>query len=142
VFRSVREQAHGIGALVFLGLSTGVASAGTVDINCGCVPDTWSDYYGNHYCSCSDSQGLDAWATNEYQRRCTQQNVVVFNPESNSDISAPSTLVRNIPKNVTCTVAETLFPSSGTYVYNECTNWYFSTKHVTVVTFCMFNPPR
>jgi hypothetical protein len=156
MLRSVRQEFLGVGALLLLALplQVGTASAGTVDIHCDCAasgylnyietcdsPNSSNTYYNIYWCQCSESQGLDAFATNQYNRYCDQSAAVgdnvysVFAPKY--CIPAPVTLVEDIPTGVTCTDANTIDGSSTNgYVYQECTNWNTSKRHVTVEAFC------
>ena len=140
MFRSACGKVLSIGSLLFLCLllAMGVASAGTVDLGCGCTPDTSAtDCLGNTYkwCRCGDSQGLSAWATNEYNRGCDGGNTS-YDPNSVCN-SAPPVLVDDLPSNVTCTV-----PVAGLVaVTNDCTNWNFGTRHFTVLTYCAHPAP-
>jgi hypothetical protein len=142
MLRFVREKLSGVGAPVLLGLllPTGFAIAGTVDVNCDCYPGINAGD-GVTYCECQESQGLSAFATNEYRRRCTYASWSHnYNPNDDSlpTPTAPTSLVSDIPSNVTCTVAAPA--PSGDYIYNDCTNWNFSKRHVTIDTFCDQDP--
>lgn len=129
-----------IGApLLALALWAGSVSAGTVNIDCYCDPAATTE----GYCICENSQGISPWATNEYDRRCKASGASVDFPDD-LEIPGPMSQVRNIPSGVTCTEAQS-DPKSGwssgqmypNYIWQDCTNWNLTTKHVTVLTYCL-----
>jgi hypothetical protein len=135
MFGSAREKPLGVGGWLFLGLflPMGGASAGTVYTSCGCTPNT-TEGCPYEYCVCEDTQKLDGLATNEYRRNCDKTQYSV-NPLDWCSMSVPKSLVRNIPGNVSCTDADTSPPGSD-YWFDDCTNWNFQSRHVTVLTYC------
>lgn len=58
---------------------------------------------------------------------------------SGSQVFVHTSAVSSIPSGVTCTTPEIDFApfenSPITYVYNDCTNWNFSKRHVTIITY-------
>jgi hypothetical protein len=139
MFRSLREKALGAAGVLSLALflPVGVASAGTVNVHCDCEADNNAkDCDGEPYqwCRCVESQGLNALATNQYNRYCNNpNNPVSYRPQSLCQ-SGPEYLVGSLPSNVTCTHPEGV--NDGVYQYNQCTNWNFKSKHFNVYTYC------
>lgn len=123
-------------AAIALAVFAGQAAAGTINYYCDCTPTTIK-YVSNepvHYCECDNSDAFSALATHQFDRHCSA-------PDSNgwslrkTGVDAPITQMRNIPSNMTCTSAA----ARGTvpeYYYNQCTNWNFSKKSATVITWC------
>lgn len=124
--------------LLGLALWAGSASAGTVSIDCSCNPENSQDG-----CTCENSQGISALATNEYERRCKVTQAYAFIPQW-YDLPGPKTQVRDIPGGVTCTQAQSYPPppfeqETPKYIWNDCTNWNWSKKSVTVLTYCWWD---
>ena len=119
-----------------LSLSAGSASAGTVNINCSCTPDTPSspDEPDLLYCICEERQALSALATNEYRRRCTATGAV--NASSTGDFNN-LTMTSNRPKNVSCTITDNFGPLTPDYTFNQCTNWALKKQSFTVLSYCI-----
>lgn len=123
-----------------LALWAGTVSAGTVNVDCYCNPEGSTDMK----CVCDNSKGLSGLATNEFDRRCKVTYAYPFLPQWDGT-TAPKTLVRDIPSNVTCTRAQSSFGNPLTnewpeYIWNDCTNWNLSKKSVTILSYCYWSP--
>ncbi|MFN3231549.1 MAG: hypothetical protein ACE363_05245 [Alphaproteobacteria bacterium] len=139
MFASVRTAMLGIGAVSFLGIgfAAGPASAGTVNIDCYCDPatDTVLVNGTEKWCRCDETQGLSGWATNEFRRRCKISGTHVNWPDQ-AEREGDPILVNSIPKGVTCTYSTFWNNGSDYYVFNDCTNWNTTTRHVSITTWC------
>jgi hypothetical protein len=126
-----------VGLVCGIMVSTGVAVAGQVFLNCNCTPDTNEGGCPFTYCQCTSGQGLGAWATNEYHHNCTNAGTCNVNPHQWCSGSFPQAMVGSLPKNVTCTSPSQYVDYN--YYYNDCTNWNFSDRDFNVFTYCSNN---